>query len=178
MHDVFVLFLSGETFSMDYSSFFVIYPSYMDSTKTIKQGRRISHDHAVETPTVNDIGEALQSLQLRHVLEPNKGYSRDPTTMWDNLGRVRVEPTGGQYTKLSLLVKLASIIITLPTRLKRIEIMAAVAQRKQEKRDEEKKQKQLALQQKSATSSSKKKSGGKASKSPTRNNKKKGKKKR
>src|SRR6056300_552932 len=48
-----------ETFSMDTSSFQVIYPSYLDSTKTIKQGRRLPKEKAIETPTVSDVSQAL-----------------------------------------------------------------------------------------------------------------------
>ena len=78
---------------MQPDDFMVIYPSYLDSTKTLKQGRRIGKENAVDTPTVSDISQALQQLGLRHVLQPHKGYSRDATTLWDNPGRVRVEPT-------------------------------------------------------------------------------------
>merc|ERR1712183_319246 len=160
-----------ETFSMDPSMFFVIYPSYMDSSKTGKQGRRIGKEKSVDTPTVGDISEALQSLRLRHVVEPHKGYSRDPTALWDNPGRVKIEPTGGEYTKRSLLVELASIIVELPSRIKRLDVIAAVEKAKEAKRraakEEKEKQQQLAIK-----SSIKSNSNNKSS------NKKKGKKKR
>jgi signal recognition particle subunit SRP19 len=154
---------------MDPKTFFIIYPSYMDSCKTMKLGRRVGIENSVPTPTVNDISEGLQILNLRHVLEPHKGYSRDPTTLWDNPGRVKVEPTGGQYTKRSLLIELSSIIITLPSRIRRIEVIAAVEKAKEIKRQEQQEEKK-----KLAISSNQ----PKASKLPTSKNKKKGKKKR
>jgi signal recognition particle subunit SRP19 len=154
---------------MDPKTFFVIYPSYMDSCKTMKLGRRVGIENSIPTPTVNDISEGLQILNLRHVLEPHKGYSRDPTTLWDNPGRVKVEPTGGQYTKRSLLIELSSIIITLPSRIRRIEVIAAVEKAKEIKRQEQQEEKK-----KLAISSNQ----PKASKLPTSKNKKKGKKKR
>ena len=84
----------GETFSMKYDNFSVIYPNYLDSNKTVKLGRRISAKDAVPEPTVQDIHEALASLNVRHVIQPNKGYSRDAISRWDNLGRVLVDMEG------------------------------------------------------------------------------------
>lgn len=143
----------------------------MDSCKTMKLGRRIGIENSIPTPTVNDISEGLQILNLRHVVEPYKGYSRDITTLWDNPGRVKVEPIDdSQYTKRSLLIELSSIIITLPSRIRRIEVIIAVEKAKSIKRQEQllrKKTEQLAI----ASSSNQ-------SKSSTTKNKKKGKKKR
>jgi signal recognition particle subunit SRP19 len=159
---------------MDPTGFFCIYPSYVDSAKTMKQGRRIGVEKAVDTPTVQDLSEALASLNIRHATQPHKGYSRDQTTLWDNPGRVRVDPAileGGLYTKRSLMVELASIVTELPSRIRRREVEAAVAKAKEAKRlqEQEAKKAQAALQhkQKSQTKGS-----------SSRSNKKKGKKKR
>lgn len=81
----------GETFTMDYARFHAIYPSYMDATKTSKQGRRIAAADAVPDPSVFEIGEALQLMNVRHVVQPYKGYPRDPESRWDNPGRVLVD---------------------------------------------------------------------------------------
>jgi len=81
----------SQTFSMDYSRFVTIYPNYIDSTKSIKQGRRISTSHAVSTPTLSDISEVLQSFSVRHAIQPYKGYSRDMESQWDNCGRILVD---------------------------------------------------------------------------------------
>eukprot|EP00536_Pseudo-nitzschia_multiseries_P003909 jgi/Psemu1/158974/gw1.62.106.1 len=163
-----------ESFTMDPTGFFVIYPSYLDSSKTIKQGRRIGADKAVDTPTVQDISDALASLTIRHVQQPHKGYSRDPTTLWDNPGRVKVDPAvlgdgGGMegYTKRSLMVELASIIAELPSRARRLEIMAAVEKAREAKRLEAKEKKEQEAKQlqkqksQSASRSTNKKKGKK-----------------
>lgn len=164
-------FFAEESFSMDPTNFFIIYPSYLDSKKTMKQGRRIGVEKAVDTPTAQDLSDALASLNVRHVQQPNKGYSRDQTTLWDNPGRVRVDPAvlESGYTKRSLLVELATIIEELPSRKRRLEVMAAVAKAKEAKRLEaqEKKKAEAKLQQKQ-----------KSQASSSRSNKKKGKKKR
>ena len=84
----------GETFVMTYDKFNIIYPNYIDSTKTAKLGRRIPTKDAVLEPTIQDIHEALVSLNIRHVIQPHKGYSRDATARWFNNGRVLVDLKG------------------------------------------------------------------------------------
>lgn len=159
---------------MDPSNFFVIYPSYLDSSKTMKQGRRIGLENSVDTPTVQDLSDALASLNIRHVSQPNKGYSRDQTTLWDNPGRVKVDPAALDcgYTKRSLLAELASIIEELPQRTRRREVIEAVAKAREAKRlvAQEKKKQLQAKQQQQQMQNSKP--------SSSRSNKKKGKKKR
>lgn len=76
---------------MEYKQFSQIYPTFIDSTKTVKRGRRISAEHAVPTPTVMDITHALQAMGIRHVVQPYKGYSRDVESQWGNPGRVFVD---------------------------------------------------------------------------------------
>jgi len=78
----------NETFTMNFDRFSMIYPNFLDSSKTVKQGRRISLAEAVKKPTVVDIAAVLQGLDIRHVVQPYKGYSRDAESQWDNLGRV------------------------------------------------------------------------------------------
>lgn len=84
----------GETFTMHYKNFSAIYPNYLDSDKTVKLGRRIASKDAVPEPTIQDIHEALMSLNIRHVIQPHKGYSRDASSRWDNPGRVLVDLEG------------------------------------------------------------------------------------
>jgi signal recognition particle subunit SRP19 len=50
----------SETFSLNFKQFSAIYPNYLDATKSVKRGRRISAEQAVAHPSVQDIGEALQ----------------------------------------------------------------------------------------------------------------------
>jgi len=85
---------TGETFTMTYKDFSAVYPNYLDSDKTVKLGRRIAAKDAVSEPTIQDIHEALISLDIRHVIQPHKGYSRDASSRWDNPGRVMVDLEG------------------------------------------------------------------------------------
>lgn len=84
----------GETFTMTYKDFSAIYPNYLDSNKTVKLGRRIAAKDALPEPTIQDIHEALISLNIRHAIQPYKGYSRDASSRWDNPGRVLVDMEG------------------------------------------------------------------------------------
>ena len=175
-----------ESMSMDWSKFQTIYPTYLDSTKTVKMGRRIAASDAVEQPTVQEIGEALRLLRLRHVVQPFKGYSRDTESRWDNPGRVLVDMKGDvvpnlmpgmtsdenlnsimanddTQSKIKLLRKIATIIPNLDIRIRRLE------EKKRQEEEEKKKTKELALLK------SKSNSGTGAS---TSSRKKKGKKKR
>jgi signal recognition particle subunit SRP19 len=117
----------SQTFSMKIQSFQIIYPSYIDQTKTVQQGRRIGLDHAVPTPTVSDLSSALQRLGVRHVLQPYRGYSRDITCQWDNPGRLLVDVS--TFKKKELLRKCAAIIPTLPDRVQRLDREAVEAHR-------------------------------------------------
>ena len=149
---------------MDPAGFQCIYPSYLDSTKTVSKGRRIGAETAVPNPTVSDISQVLQSLNIRHVLQPNKGYSRDIETLWDNPGRVLFEPTDN-YNKRQLFIEIASKIEALPARIQRLEqekIQAEIEKQKEEEaalreKQAQKQQKQLQAQQSTKSGKSNKK---------------------
>jgi len=78
----------SQTFSMQYKTFPCIWPTYIDVTKTMKEGRRISKGDAVDEPSIQDISEVLQSMNVRHVIQPYKGYPRDVESRWFNQGRI------------------------------------------------------------------------------------------
>ena len=147
---------------MDPKGFQCIYPSYLDSTKTVSKGRRIGTEKAVPNPTVSDISQVLQTLNIRHVLQPNKGYSRDIETLWDNPGRVLYEPNEN-YSKRQLLLEVASKIEGLPARIKRLEqekIQAEMERQKEEEAAVRERQAQK-QQQKTLQAQSNKKKGKK-----------------
>lgn len=163
---------------MDPSGFVTIYPSYVDSSKTLRGGRRIGAELAVDTPTVSDLSQALQLLGLRHVLQPHRGYPRDSGTasLWDNPGRVRVEPPPpGGKTKRGLLLEVAALIPTLPGRIRRLEEEARVAE--EEAAAEEVRRQEQSKQRKPAGTGSTP-SAAVAAAPASSNNKKKGRKKK
>jgi len=64
----------------------VIYPIYINAKKSRSEGRRISTQGAVETPTLNEVVAALKKLGLQYKEEADKKYPRD----FNQRGRVRV----------------------------------------------------------------------------------------
>ena len=80
------------TFTLKYKEgFSSIWPTYLDSTKTTRHGRRIAVADAVPEPTVLDISEALQTMGIKHAIQPYKGLPADTRSRWDNPGRVLID---------------------------------------------------------------------------------------
>jgi signal recognition particle subunit SEC65 len=111
-----------ETLSMDTKKFRCIYPSYIDSTKTLQRGgRRLPLELCVSNPTVSDLSEALRALMVRHVVQPYKVYPRGgPEMAWENPGRVYVDLTRYGNSKALLMREVAARIPTLPSRIDRL----------------------------------------------------------
>ncbi|CDP04630.1 unnamed protein product [Coffea canephora] len=64
----------------------VLYPIYINSKKTIAEGRRISVSKACENPTCVEIHDCCIHLKLPCAIEVDKAYPRD----FMQRGRVRV----------------------------------------------------------------------------------------
>ncbi|OVA18809.1 Signal recognition particle [Macleaya cordata] len=62
------------------------YRAYINSKKTIAQGRRISTIKACENPNCIEIGDCCSALKLPFAIEIDKAYPRD----YMQAGRVRV----------------------------------------------------------------------------------------
>ena len=102
----------------------VVWPSFLDSEKTVQRGRRVPKDAAVASPTVEDISEVCQQLGLWHVVEPYCCYPREPyvegrvrVRLWDAQG----QPCNGEVpTRKGLHRRLAQDIPGLDSRLERL----------------------------------------------------------
>lgn len=64
----------------------LIYPCYFDKNRSIKQGRRVGLELAVENPLAKTIADACSQYHLIVVYEPDKTHPQD----YGNPGRVRV----------------------------------------------------------------------------------------
>lgn len=64
----------------------VIYPVYINSKKTIAEGRRINASKACENPSCTEIYDCCNHLKLPCAIEIEKAYPRD----FMQRGRVRV----------------------------------------------------------------------------------------
>ncbi|PSP23717.1 signal recognition particle protein Srp19 [Halobacteriales archaeon QH_10_65_19] len=65
----------------------VIWPVYLDATKTRAEGRRVSTELAVEDPTVDEIAQAVQQVGYDAVIERSKTHPRE----YEPRGRVLVK---------------------------------------------------------------------------------------
>jgi len=69
----------------------VIWPAYIDQTKSRSNGRIISRKNAIKEPHLNEIKEAAKQLGLNPEVEPEKAY---PKSWWEVSGRVLVDDKG------------------------------------------------------------------------------------
>ena len=81
-----------------------IWPVYIDSKKTKKEGRRISKENAVSSPKLREITKAAEKLHLNPEVEKYKSYSR---SWWESSGRVIVDKN---TTKRETLIKISNMI--------------------------------------------------------------------
>jgi len=65
----------------------VIWPAYLDASKTRSEGRRVPRDLAVDDPTVDEIAEAAQQVGYDAVIERDMTYSRE----YEPRGRVLIQ---------------------------------------------------------------------------------------
>ncbi|CAH0559000.1 unnamed protein product [Brassicogethes aeneus] len=100
-----------------------IYPAYINSKKTLAQGRRISKEKCVENPTHQEIRDVLLAANLKVGVE-NKIYSRERSKELLYRGRIRVQlknDDGSLYnpsfpTRESIMLHLGDMIPKLKTR--------------------------------------------------------------
>ncbi|EEF43168.1 signal recognition particle 19 kDa protein [Ricinus communis] len=103
----------------------VLYPVYINSKKTIAQGRRICTTKACENPTCVEIGDCCSHLKLPFAIEIDKAYPRD----FMQIGRVRVllkREDGTLYnpaipTRKQLMLHVAELVPRHPGRTKKQE---------------------------------------------------------
>ncbi|KAJ3692982.1 hypothetical protein LUZ60_012077 [Juncus effusus] len=103
----------------------VIYPVYMNSKKTIAEGRRISAAKACENPTCMEISDCCTYLKIPHAVEVDKAYPRD----FMQIGRVRVQlkRDDGSFwnpaitSKKALMVQIAELVPKHHGRTKKVE---------------------------------------------------------
>ncbi|KAI6182341.1 hypothetical protein M3Y97_00369800 [Aphelenchoides bicaudatus] len=68
-----------------------VYPVYLNSKRTLENGRRIPKDKAVEDPTVGEIVDILKHAGLNCLLEKGKMHPRDQIREPNFQGRIRVQ---------------------------------------------------------------------------------------
>jgi signal recognition particle subunit SRP19 len=66
----------------------VIWPAYIDSSKTRSDGRRVPRDVAVDSPSAAEVANAAKQVGYEPEYEPDKQY---PRSWWEERGRVTVD---------------------------------------------------------------------------------------
>eukprot|EP00128_Syssomonas_multiformis_P008662 Colp12_sorted_trinity150504_noHs@5807 len=107
------------------------YPVYIDSTKTLEEGRRIAKESACRSPTCPEIFDACTKLKLPVDIEPNKAYPRD----YMLVGRLRVQLKNADGSLVNkdipsrkeLMVKVAEAINKIPGRAEKFKQADAAA---------------------------------------------------
>lgn len=80
----------------------VIWPAYLDSTKSRKQGRRIAMKFAVESPNVHDIEQVADRLHYKREAKLDSAY---PKTWWEKKGYVLIEKKDAKTKVLKNIAK-------------------------------------------------------------------------
>lgn len=84
----------------------VIWPANLDSTKSRKEGRKLTKAYAIQMPRLDEIGEATKRLSLDIELVPRKSR---PANWWEKTGYMIIPK---KATRTQLLRALASEIKT------------------------------------------------------------------
>ncbi len=87
----------------------ILWPSYFDSRNKRSSGRRVSKSLAVEKPTVQELFQAVSSLELEVVILEDKAY---PSNWGEHEGCVSVEKS---LRKTELISKVAPRLKALRT---------------------------------------------------------------
>lgn len=83
------------------SRWICIYPSYLNSKKSLAQGRKITVQQAVENPTISEIRDVLVNAGFRVELEVNKVHPSEPSKFEPHSrGRIRVQLKNDDGTPL------------------------------------------------------------------------------
>lgn len=83
----------------------IIWPVYIDSARTRKEGRKISKKDGVSSPKLSEISRAARKLNLKPETENDKSY---PGLWWESTGRIVVERE--EISKNELLLKISNMI--------------------------------------------------------------------
>ncbi|WEL39234.1 signal recognition particle Srp19 [Encephalitozoon hellem] len=74
------------------TEYFCLYPIYMDSTKSLSEGRKYRKEICVQKPRYHEIKNALEKLEIGYVDEASKKHPGD----FFNSGRFRIKKEYGK----------------------------------------------------------------------------------
>lgn len=85
----------------------MIWPAYLDSSKTRREGRKVPKTVAVPSPTLAEIQRAAQNLGLAPEIDADRAHPRTP---WRKSGRVWIGRSGSRNRNLE---DIASAIVSM-----------------------------------------------------------------
>jgi signal recognition particle subunit SRP19 len=83
----------------------IIWPIYFDTSKTRKEGRRVSKNIAVQFPKIDEIKQAADKLGLENEVNLNAHF---PKNHWSKTGMLLVEK---KEAKEKIILKLAKQLV-------------------------------------------------------------------
>jgi len=85
----------------------MVWPVYLNSLKTRREGRKIPGNVAISKPTLVELQRAAEQLGLKPEVDPNKAH---PSTPWKKTGRLLIEKTKSKNLNLiNIAAKTASM---------------------------------------------------------------------
>ena len=82
----------------------MIWPIYLDSEKSLNQGRKVSKEYAVKEPKIKEIVKATQKLRYKYYAEEDKAY---PGEWYNKSGRITIT---SDESKKEILINLSNTI--------------------------------------------------------------------
>ena len=82
----------------------MIWPIYLDSEKSLNEGRKISKEYAIPEPRIKEIVKATQKLRYKYFAEEDKAY---PGEWYNKSGRVIIT---SDESKKEILINLSNTI--------------------------------------------------------------------
>ena len=83
----------------------IIWPSYFDSSKTRKQGRRVPKSIAVQSPRIEELKQAVERLGLKNEVNLEAHFPKRP---WSKTGMLLVEK---KESKEKIIQKIAKQLV-------------------------------------------------------------------
>ncbi len=82
----------------------MIWPIYLDSEKSLNEGRKVSKEYAIPEPRIKEIVKATQKLRYKYFAEEDKAY---PGEWYNKSGRVIIT---SDESKKEILINLSNAI--------------------------------------------------------------------
>lgn len=86
----------------------IIWPTYINSKRSRKEGRKINKNDAVSDPKLTEVSRAARKLNLNPKTEDDKSY---PRFWWEDSGRIIIERE--DISKNKVLVEISQTIKSL-----------------------------------------------------------------